>query len=397
MSDIADHSLTPDPIGDRPRSLAVYVHWPFCQAKCPYCDFNSHVRTHGIDEPRYVAAYERELAYFSSRVPNTNIGSVFFGGGTPSLMSPGTVSRIIELIAGHWRMSDDVEITLEANPTSVEADRFNGYREAGVNRVSLGVQALNDEDLKRLGRLHSKHEALAALDIARANFDRVSFDLIYARPRQSESDWEAELSVALTLAAGHLSLYQLTVEPGTPFAALHAAGKLNPPEADTAARLFEITQNLTSAAGYEAYEISNHALPGQASLHNLNYWRGGDYVGVGPGAHGRIRLENVRHATDTLKSPESWLLAVEDTGHGLASCSPLAPIETAEEYLLMALRLSEGMNMSRFVALGGAEIDSSRIGTLESEDLVRREGQRLIATDKGRLVLNAVIAMLAVS
>lgn len=312
-------------------------------------------------------------------------------------MSPGTVSRIIELIAGHWRMSDDVEITLEANPTSVEADRFKGYRAAGVNRVSLGVQALNDEDLKRLGRLHSKQEALNALNIAGANFDRVSFDLIYARPRQSESDWEAELREALTLAAGHLSLYQLTVEPGTPFAALHAAGRLHPPEAEPAAKLFEITQDLTSAAGYEAYEISNHALAGQASLHNLNYWRGGDYVGVGPGAHGRICFDDGRHATDTHKSPEGWLKAVEKIGHGLASCSALAPGETAEEYLLMALRLSEGMNMSRFVALGGPEIDPGRIATLESEKLAHRKGEQLIATDKGRLVLNSVIAMLAAS
>lgn len=397
MSDTADHSLTPDPIEDRPRSLAVYVHWPFCQAKCPYCDFNSHVRTQGIDESRYLAAYERELAYFGSLTPDAHVSSVFFGGGTPSLMSPGTVSRIIELITNRWRTSDDVEITLEANPTSVEADRFAGYHAAGVNRVSLGVQALNDEDLKRLGRLHSKHEALTALDIAGSNFDRVSFDLIYARPRQSESDWETELGEALRLAAGHLSLYQLTVEPGTPFAALHAAGRLYPPEAERAAKLFEITQDLTTAAGYEAYEISNHAFAAQASLHNLNYWRGGDYVGVGPGAHGRIRFNDARHATDTHKSPEGWLEAVEKTGHGMASCSALAPTETAEEYLLMALRLSEGMNMSRFVGLGGAEIDPDRIATLEREDLVRRKGEQLIATNKGRLVLNAVIAMLAAS
>lgn len=397
MSDIADHSLTTVPIAEHPRSLAVYVHWPFCQAKCPYCDFNSHVRTQGIDEARYLAAFERELAYFGSLIPDADIGSVFFGGGTPSLMSPETVSRIIESISSHWRPLGDVEITLEANPTSVEAGRFAGYRGAGVNRVSLGVQALNDEDLKRLGRLHSKHEALTALDIAGANFDRVSFDLIYARPRQSESDWEAELGEALALAAGHLSLYQLTVEPGTPFAALHAAGRLNPPEAERAATLFEITQDLTSAAGYEAYEISNHALAGQASLHNLNYWRGGDYVGIGPGAHGRIRFGDARHATDTHKSPESWLEAVEKAGHGLSSCSTLAPSETAEEYLLMALRLSEGLNIDRFVALGGAEIDSGAIATLRRENLVRQEGKQLIATNKGRLVLNAVIAMLAAS
>lgn len=397
MSDATDHSLTSEPVEDRQRSLAVYVHWPFCQAKCPYCDFNSHVRTQGIDESRYLAAYDRELAYFGSLTPDAHVSSIFFGGGTPSLMSPGTVSRIIELIASRWLTSDDVEITLEANPTSVEADRFAGYRAAGVNRVSLGVQALNDEDLKRLGRLHSKDEALKALDIAGSNFDRVSFDLIYARPRQSESDWETELREALRLAAGHLSLYQLTVEPGTPFAALHAVGRLNPPEAEHAATLFEITQDLTSTAGYEAYEISNHALAGQASLHNLNYWRGGDYVGVGPGAHGRIRFDGARHATDTHKSPENWLEAVEKTGHGLTSCTALAPSETAEEYLLMALRLSEGMNMSRFVGLGGAEIDPDRIATLEREDLVRRKGEQLIATDKGRLVLNAVIAMLAAS
>lgn len=377
------------------RELALYIHWPFCQAKCPYCDFNSHVRAQGIDEARFSAAFTKEIAHVASLIDPATVTSIFFGGGTPSLMSERVPAAILDAIANQWTVSDDAEITLEANPTSVEAGRFAGYRREGVNRVSLGVQSLRDVALKELGRLHSADEARRALDVATANFERVSFDLIYARPDQDEVAWEAELREALSLSQGHLSLYQLTIEPGTPFAALHAAGKLDPPDADTAASLFEQTQEITADAGYVAYEISNHARAGQESRHNLLYWRGGDYAGIGPGAHGRVRIGGVRHQTDTRKGPEDWLDAVERDGHGLTVNAPLSARETAEEYLLMSLRLAEGMDMAVYATLGGTPVDPDRIETLNQEGLVTVEGTRLKATNKGRLVLNSIIAMLA--
>ncbi len=381
--------MTPD------APFGVYVHWPFCKAKCPYCDFNSHVRHGGIDEARFLAGYLTELAHFASRAPGRTVTSIFFGGGTPSLMGPRTVAAILDGIARHWTVAPDAEITLEANPTSVEAENFAGYAAAGVNRLSLGVQALDDASLKALGRQHSADEALAALDIAKQNFGRVSFDLIYAREGQSLAAWENELSRALSYAADHLSLYQLTIEDGTPFAARHAAGRLRVPDGDSASDMYLLTQALCEEAGLPAYEISNHARPGSESQHNLIYWRGHDYAGIGAGAHGRITENGVKRATSTLKPPEEWLKQVETSGHGLAGDEALTPQETAEEYLLMALRLAEGLDVARLEALGGRTLDPSRLDALESDGLLSRHGARLKATQSGRLVLERLILELA--
>jgi putative oxygen-independent coproporphyrinogen III oxidase len=381
--------MTPD------EPFGVYVHWPFCKAKCPYCDFNSHVRHGGIDEAQFLAAYLKELAYFAARAPARTVTSIFFGGGTPSLMGPRTVAAILDGIAGHWTVADDAEITLEANPTSVEAENFAGYAAAGVNRLSLGVQALDDASLKALGRQHSTDEALAALDIAKRNFGRVSFDLIYAREGQSLAAWEQELGRALGHAADHLSLYQLTIEDGTPFAARHAAGRLRVPDGDSASDMYLLTQALCEEAGLPAYEISNHARSGSESRHNLVYWRGHDYAGIGAGAHGRITEKGVKRATSTLRPPEEWLTQVEARGHGLAGDEALTPQETAEEYLLMALRLAEGLDVARLEALGGRALDPSRLAALERGGLLARNGARLRATQSGRLVLERLILELA--
>jgi oxygen-independent coproporphyrinogen-3 oxidase len=381
--------MTPD------APFGVYVHWPFCKAKCPYCDFNSHVRHGGIDEARFLAGYLKELAHFASRAPGRTVTSIFFGGGTPSLMGPRTVAAILDGIARHWTVAPEAEITLEANPTSVEAENFAGYAAAGVNRLSLGVQALDDASLKALGRQHSADEALAALDIAKQNFGRVSFDLIYAREGQSLAAWENELSRALSYAADHLSLYQLTIEDGTPFAARHAAGRLRVPDGDSASDMYLLTQALCEEAGLPAYEISNHARPGSESQHNLIYWRGHDYAGIGAGAHGRITENGVKRATSTLKPPEEWLKQVETSGHGLAGDEALTPQETAEEYLLMALRLAEGLDVARLEALGGRTLDPSRLAALECDGLLSRHGARLKATQSGRLVLERLILELA--
>ncbi len=294
--------------------FGVYIHWPFCASKCPYCDFNSHVRAGGIDEARFLAAYLRELAHWAERTPGRDVTSVFIGGGTPSLMSPATVGAILDAIAGHWRVDPRAEITLEANPSSVEAARFRGYRAAGVNRVSLGVQSFSDAELRALGRLHTAEEARAAIEIARATFERFSFDLIYARPRQTAQAWRAELAEALTLAGRHLSLYQLTIEPQTPFAELHARGKLAIPAGELAHDLFEITQELTEGAGLPGYEISNHAAPGEESRHNLTYWRYGAYLGIGPGAHGRVVAGGERRATAAERQPGRWASLVKGEG-----------------------------------------------------------------------------------
>ena len=375
--------------------FGVYVHWPFCAAKCPYCDFNSHVRHGGIDQDRFLAAYLKELAYFAGRTPGRMVTSVFFGGGTPSLMAPRVTGAILDAIAQHWTLDDDAEITLEANPTSVEAENFRGYAAAGVNRLSLGVQALDDASLKALGRMHSADEALAAFALARDTFDRISFDLIYAREGQSLDAWRDELTRALSFAADHLSLYQLTIEDGTPFAALHEAGRLRVPEGKTARDMYLATQELCEAAGLPAYEISNHAVPGAESRHNSVYWRGHDYAGVGAGAHARITMDGTKRALSTLRFPEDWLARVEERDHGLASDEPLTAREAAEEYLLMALRLAEGMDASRFEALAGAPLDETRIGALIAEDLLAREGTQLRATPSGRLVLERLILELA--
>lgn len=375
--------------------FGVYVHWPFCKAKCPYCDFNSHVRHGGVDETRFVDAYLTELAHFAARAPDRAVSSVFFGGGTPSLMQPRTVEAILAAIAGHWAVDSTAEITLEANPTSVEAENFAGYAAAGVNRLSLGVQALDDASLRALGRLHTADEALAALGLAHRHFGRVSFDLIYAREGQSAAAWEQELTRALDHAGDHLSLYQLTIEDGTPFAARHAAGTLRVPDAAKASAMYVLTQALCEAAGLPAYEISNHARPGSESRHNLLYWRGHDYAGIGAGAHARITQEGAKRALSTIKSPEGWLAQVETRGHGLTSDEALSTEETAEEYLLMALRLAEGMDLARLEALGGRALDETRLDALEGDGLLARNGSRLKATQSGRLVLERLILELA--
>jgi putative oxygen-independent coproporphyrinogen III oxidase len=375
--------------------FGVYVHWPFCRAKCPYCDFNSHVRHGGIDEARFLSAYLAELAYFASRAPARSVASVFFGGGTPSLMPVSTVAAILEAIAEHWRLDGDAEITLEANPTSVEAERFAGYRAAGVNRLSLGVQALDDQSLKALGRQHSADEALAALDLAKRHFGRVSFDLIYAREGQTARGWRDELARALRYADDHLSLYQLTIEPGTPFAARHEGGTLRTPNGAEARAQYLLTQELCETAGLPAYEVSNHARPGSESRHNLLYWRGCEYVGVGPGAHSRIAVDSAKRALATIKSPEDWRASVEARGHGVASDDALSAEEAAEEYLLMGMRLSEGIDLARFAMIGGRALEEARIASLAEDGLVRRNGGRLAATPKGRLVLDRLIVELA--
>jgi oxygen-independent coproporphyrinogen-3 oxidase len=383
---------------DDGAGFGVYVHWPFCASKCPYCDFNSHVRAGGIDEPRFLAAFLRELAHMAALAPGHEVSSVFFGGGTPSLMHPATTGAILDAIASHWIVRPGAEITLEANPSSVEADRFRGYRGAGVNRVSLGVQALNDPDLRALGRLHSVAEARAAVDVARTTFDRYSFDLIYARPHQTLAAWRDELRDALALADRHLSLYQLTIEAGTPFAGLHAAGKLKVPEPDLADALYETTQEMMEAAGLPAYEISNHAAPGEESRHNLVYWRYGEYAGVGPGAHGRLCVGVDRRALVTERQPERWLGKVERSGHGLVESAALSNAEQTDEMLLMGLRLAEGIDLARLAAIGGTRPDVRTIHELADLGLLEVLGHdRLRATARGRFVLNALVLKLSSS
>jgi oxygen-independent coproporphyrinogen-3 oxidase len=379
-----------------PTPFAVYVHWPFCLSKCPYCDFNSHVRHAAIVETRYLSAFERELAATAERTPGRTVSTIFFGGGTPSLMQPQTVQSILDAIGKHWSVAPDVEVTLEANPTSVEATRFRGYRAAGVNRVSLGVQSLDDAALKELGRLHTAQEALDAVAIARAIFDRYSFDLIYARPRQTLDSWGGELKRAIAEAAEHLSLYQLTIEPGTPFFGLHKAGKLPIPGDDLGRDLYDLTQVTCADAGLPAYEISNHARPGAECRHNLVYWRGHDYAGVGPGAHGRLIIDGRRYATETEKRPEAWLARVETNGHGLIVDEKLTPGEQADEFLLMGLRLAEGIDMGRYTALSGRALDPKRISFLREGGAVETtETGRLRVTQSGFPLLDAVVADLA--
>jgi oxygen-independent coproporphyrinogen-3 oxidase len=381
---------------DDPAPFGVYVHWPFCLSKCPYCDFNSHVRHGGVDQARYLAAFAREIATTAARVPGRTVSSVFLGGGTPSLMAPETVGGILDAIAKHWAVAPDVEVTLEANPTSVEATRFRGYRAAGVNRVSLGVQAMDDASLQGLGRLHTAQEAMAAVAIARATFERYSFDLMYARPGQTPAEWATELNGAIDEAAEHLSLYQLTIEEGTPFHALHASGKLILPDEATARTFYDMTQDICAARGLPAYEISNHARPGAECRHNLVYWRGHDYAGVGPGAHGRLDIDGARHATATEKRPEVWLMRVEAHGHGLITDDVLNCEERADEYLLMGLRLAEGIDPRRYAALAGRTLDPARIALLSDEGaIVVDGGGRLRVTQSGFPLLDAVVADLA--
>ena len=376
--------------------FGVYIHWPFCLSKCPYCDFNSHVRHVAIDETRYVAAFAAEIAATAARAPGRTVSTIFFGGGTPSLMQPQTVAAILDAVARHWRLAPDVEITLEANPSSVEATRFRGYRAAGVNRVSLGVQSLDDEVLKQLGRLHTVREALDAVAIARGIFERYSFDLIYARPGQSVAAWRAELARAIAEAAEHLSLYQLTIEADTPFAALHAGGKLVLPDDDLGRDLYDLTLDDCASAGLPAYEVSNHARPGAECRHNLVYWRYGEYAGIGPGAHGRLVVDGARRATATEKRPEAWLMRVEALGHGVTTDDVLSRDEQADEFLLMGLRLTEGIDPGRYAALAGRPLDTARIASLAGHGFVETTPEgRLRVTRSGFPVLDAVVADLA--
>jgi putative oxygen-independent coproporphyrinogen III oxidase len=377
-------------------AFGVYIHWPFCLSKCPYCDFNSHVRHAKIDEQRYIRAFAAEIAATASRVPLRTVSTIFFGGGTPSLMQPATVGAILDTIAKHWTVAKDAEVTLEANPTSVEATRFQGYRAAGVNRVSLGVQALDDDALKSLGRTHTAREALDAVAIARGAFERYSFDLIYARQEQTPQAWATELKRAIAEAGEHLSLYQLTVEPDTPFHTLQSAGKLTVPDEDSARALYDTTQSVCAAAGLPAYEISNHARPGAECRHNLVYWRGHEYAGIGPGAHGRLDIDGERHATVTERRPEAWLMRVESIGHGIVGDDTLLRSQMADEFLLMGLRLAEGIEPARYQQLAGRALDPRRIKILQQEGAIElTPGGKLRVTQTGFPVLDAVVADLA--
>ena len=370
--------------------FGVYIHWPFCLHKCPYCDFNSHVSAK-VDQGRWLKALLQEITRTAALVPNRRVDSVFFGGGTPSLMPGQTVAAIIDAIDRVWHIETGAEITLEANPTSVEAVRFGDYAKAGVNRVSLGVQALNDADLKALGRMHSVAEARQAFDMARKIFARVSFDLIYARQNQTLSAWESELTEALRMAADHLSLYQLTIEDGTRFGEMKARGILRGlPSDDLAADLYQLTQGMTESAGLPGYEISNHAKPGAEGRHNLIYWRYGDFAGIGPGAHGRLTIDGQRFATNTHRDPATWLQAVQH-GSGEMPAEIVTPADQACEYLLMSLRLAEGSNLDRFQALGGT-FNARSVQDLESEGFLHRSGNIIQVSKAGRSVLNAVMA-----
>lgn len=392
-------SWTPASTAGNPdeAGFGVYIHWPFCASKCPYCDFNSHVRIGGVDEPRFLAAFRRELRTTRERIGRRTVNSIFIGGGTPSLMQPATVGGILDEIGHLWAIDTNAEVTLEANPSSVEAGRFRGYRAAGVNRVSLGVQALRDADLKQLGRLHSVTEAKAAIAVASSTFERFSFDLIYARTGQSVDAWRAELGEALDLSGGHLSLYQLTIEEGTPFAALHAAGKLQVPDGEQASLLYELTNEMTAAQGLPAYEISNHASRGEESRHNLLYWRYGEYAGIGPGAHGRLIVGQNRLATMTERAPERWVEAVEARGDGLIATEPLSREEQADEALLMGLRLDEGIDIDRLERIGGMRPSQTVISELVEQDqiAVLDDGRRIRVTPSGRMVLNELVLRLS--
>ncbi|QYM72150.1 radical SAM family heme chaperone HemW [Pseudochrobactrum sp. Wa41.01b-1] len=391
------NSVNPLPIlqADGDHAFGIYLHWPFCMAKCPYCDFNSHVRHQPVDQPRFAQSFLREMATLRERTGPRTVTSIFLGGGTPSLMQPQTVGALLDGIAKYWSVADNIEVSLEANPTSVEADRFRGYRAAGVNRVSLGVQALNDRDLKRLGRLHSVAEAKVAIGLAREIFPRLSFDLIYARPDQTIADWNAELREAVALAADHLSLYQLTIEEGTQFYNLWKAGKLTTPEPDHAAALYEETQRVTAELGLPAYEISNHAVAGRESQHNLVYWRYGEYVGVGPGAHGRFRENGTRTVTITEKHPETWVDKVEASGHGIIEEEYLTAEQEGDEFLMMGLRLKEGVDLNRYQKLTGHGLNPQRLEQLLEQKLLELRDERFLrATPDGALLLNTLVAEL---
>ncbi len=370
--------------------FGIYVHWPFCQAKCPYCDFNSHV-SREIDQSQWLRAYLREIDRYAEQVPGRALTSVFFGGGTPSLMNPDVVHGILDRIRSHWAISNDIEITLEANPGSVEAGRFAGYAQAGVNRISMGIQALNNRDLQRLGRIHSVEEARAAFDIARAQFDRVSFDLIYARQDQTLADWQAELREALSMAIDHLSLYQLTIEQGTAFGDRYNRGKLRGlPEDDLAAQMYEVTQDICGEAGMLAYEVSNHARPGAESRHNSVYWRYGDYIGIGPGAHGRLTINGQRYGTEAFSNPTKWL-TLADTGTTERERERISLEDQGSEFLLMGLRLSEGISLRRYETLTGHVLSPERLCYLQDIGMIAINGDTVSTTPDGRMVLNSIL------
>lgn len=375
----------------RNGGFGLYIHWPFCQAKCPYCDFNSHV-SRQIDEAKWRSAFLMELNRVGRETPGRVLNSIFFGGGTPSLMQPDTVAGIIDTALGHWTPANDIEITLEANPGSVEASRFVGFRNAGVNRISMGVQALNDTDLRRLGRIHTVAEARSAFDIARNCFERVSFDLIYARQDQTAQEWASELRSALEMAIDHLSLYQLTIEPGTAFGDRFAAGKLCglPPD-DLSADMYEITQELCDAHDMPMYEVSNHARPGSESRHNMIYWSGGDYVGIGPGAHGRVTIGGGRLATECRRLPSDWLSSVF-RGESESVRSTLTGLEQAEEYLMMGLRVRSGIDVARYETLAGRPLNPSARQNLSELGMITDCGKRINVNKQGFMVLNAVIS-----
>ena len=387
---IGEPSLTEDWLQG---GFGIYIHWPFCEAKCPYCDFNSHV-SRSIDQAAWKIAYLDELKRCAVDTRGRTVTSVFFGGGTPSLMNPDTVAAVIAEIKKLWPTANDLEITLEANPGSVEAGRFKAYRDGGVSRISMGIQALNDIDLKRLGRIHSVNEALAAFDIARNTFERVSFDLIYARQNQTLEEWKAELNQALTLPIDHLSLYQLTVEDGTAFGDRYAVGKLRGlPDDDLGADMFDLTQDVCGAAGMPAYEVSNHARDGAQSRHNLIYWRYGDYLGIGPGAHGRLTVNGRRHATTCYSNPKRWLDSVEE-GAAEQTREALTTEDEATEFLLMGLRLRAGIDISRYAALAQNPLDPAAVAHLKDIGMIEVSKSILTVTDQGFRVLNSVISEL---
>lgn len=394
MAQIRDSNMqsNPDDAG-----FGVYVHWPFCASKCPYCDFNSHVRHAGVDQKQYLAAYLEEIRATRAAMGRRQVSSIFFGGGTPSLMQPDTVAAILAEIARCWQLSDGAEITLEANPSSVEVGRFSDYRAAGINRVSLGVQSLVEDDLKDLGRLHTVEEARRAIDIAATTFERHSFDLIYSRPGQTAGQWERELKEAIAIGTNHLSLYQLTIEDGTPFAELYNKGRLHIPAARLADDLFQLTRELTAAHGLEVYETSNHARTGEEGRHNLLYWRYGEYAGVGPGAHGRIIVDGERIATSTERMPEQWLAAVAANRFGIIEREALTRAEQADELLMMSLRLREGLDIDRLAAIGGVRPGAKSTAELVAGGriMVDQQGRRLRTTDAGSFVLNEIVLQLS--
>ncbi|MCB9964730.1 MAG: coproporphyrinogen III oxidase [Rhodospirillales bacterium] len=375
--------------------FGIYIHWPFCLSKCPYCDFNSHV-TAQIDEQQWQQAYQQELAYIAEKTSDKIVTSLYFGGGTPSLMAPQTVAFVIDTVRRYWRTANDLEITLEANPTSVERGKFQDLVQAGVTRVSLGVQALRQEDLKFLGRQHSAQEARQALELAYDTFDRVSFDLIYARPGQTIAAWEQELTEALTLArAGHLSLYQLTIEPGTAFETMYRRKEFRLPDQDLGAELYEMTRSLAASHGLQNYEISNYARPGEESRHNLTYWRYQDYAGIGPGAHGRLTLAEKKIATRARRAPKIWLEQVAAQGHGYHPFEALSDQDRVKECLLMGLRLPEGVPFSRLASEGGPDweksLNKSRLKTLITHGFVTRSDTFIAASESGRQRLDYVL------